>query len=59
MIILSFRLLGVDGMGSKNPSSAKYTSKSIQNELISIAADIVLETISAEVRTTKYLSPVR
>ena len=34
----------MDGMSSKNPSNAKYTSKSIQKELISIAADIVLET---------------
>ena len=56
--IVSSRLLGVDGMGSKNPYNAKYKSNSIQNELISIAADIVLETNSLEVRTTKYFSPL-
>ena len=46
--IVHSRLMGLDGMGSKNPSNAKYTSHSIQNELIHTAADIILETISAE-----------
>ena len=54
--IVSSRLLDLDSMGSKNLSNAKYTSHSIQNELISTAADIILESISAEVWTAKYFS---
>ena len=54
------RLLGMYGMGSKNPFNAKYKSHSIQNELISIAqARIIHEAMEAVASGPRFLPALK
>ena len=57
--IVLTRLFGYNGLKSKTPSNAKYTSHDIQNQLVSVATEVVMDRISTEVKPATYFPLIR